>query len=65
MFNVGDLVFLKQDSNLCSKYMGKTPAIVISLGPLKKFITIYIDGKEIAVQPSWIEKYTMEGKCLE
>lgn len=65
MFNIGDLVYTRDIKNVYWKYISNMPAVVVSVGPQNKFITIHINGQEFAVLAEWIEKRTMEGSCIK
>lgn len=63
-YNVGDLVYVNSKS-VYWKHLHAAPAIVVSIGPQNKYITIHIHGKDIAILAKWIEKRTMEDSCTE
>ena len=65
MFNVGDLVYTRDIKNTLWYFLSNMPAVVVSIGPQNKYITIHINGQDLAVAAEWIEKRTTEGSCIK
>ena len=67
MFEVGDLVYLKDqsiDSNMWWS-LRDLPCIILNIGPVPRVITIQIYDQQVKVFPEWIEKRTMEDICTK
>ena len=67
MFNVGDLVYLREESvrkNMWLPFSNK-PFIILKIGPAPNVITINVEGQTVSVMAAWLEKRTMEGQCIK
>ena len=65
MFKIGDLVYTREIKNLYWQFLSNRPGVVVEIGPQNRFITVNIDGQDVAVLAEWIEKRTMEGSCIK
>jgi hypothetical protein len=65
MFSVGDLVYTREIKNLYWHFLSNMPGVVVEVGPQNRFITVNIEGQDVAVLAEWIEKRTLEGSCTK